>query len=50
MHQLEHHGAHGVARERAAVIEDGALRRCFLREVPENQRTLELAKEWLSSG
>ena len=33
--------------ERAARIGDAALREGFLRRVPDNARTLELARAWL---
>ena len=37
-------------RARASAITDPALRQSFLREVQENARTLELAREWLDES
>ncbi|AUX39021.1 uncharacterized protein SOCE26_004030 [Sorangium cellulosum] len=50
----EARGAVASARERllaiAARIEDPAYRRMFLEDVPENARTLELARAWQGGG
>src|SRR5262249_8053227 len=50
----DHERARGVIRaardrllERAAKIEDASLQRSFLERVPENARTLMLAKAWI---
>ena len=58
---LEAGGDHAQARavvaaeatkiaERAGRIRDPALRRAFLERVPENARTLELARRWGASA
>jgi ATP/maltotriose-dependent transcriptional regulator MalT len=58
---LEANGRHGEARAAlanardrllaiAATITDAAYQKSFLENVPENRRTLDLAREWLGEG